>query len=79
MKEPARVSGVCIEIDHDLVHAAEFGVQHALDLAGIEGCKDVFRPFRELDLDFQGCLISSEAEGIPQAGIGLMQSVPGRP
>ena len=75
--QPAFVPCVGIEIDHDFVHAPELGVQHALDLACIERSEDALRPLGELDLDIQGRFVSGVAVGIPQAGICLVQGVPG--
>ncbi|MBA7701557.1 hypothetical protein ES703_110297 [subsurface metagenome] len=77
--QPALVPRVRIKVDHDLVHASKLGVQHTLYLACIERRENAFRPFGELDFEFQSLLIPCVAIGIPEAGVRLMQGVPRRP
>ena len=63
--QPAFVPRVRIKVDHDLVHATKLGVQHTLYLACIEGRENAFRPFGELDFEFQSLLTACVAIGIP--------------
>ena len=77
--EPALVTRVGEEVDHDLVHAAELGVHHVLELGVGESGKDSLGPGREGDLHLQRGFVAGEAIGVAEAAEGLVEGVPRRP
>ena len=77
--QPALVTSVGVEVDHDLVHAAELGVHHVLELSVGQPGEDALGPLREGDLHVQRRTVAGEPVGVPQAGVGLVERVPGRP
>ncbi len=62
--QPALVTGVGVEIHHDLVHAAELGVEHPLDLLVIERREDPLGPFGKLGLQFQRRAVAGKSIGV---------------
>ena len=52
-RQPASVAGIRVEIGQHLVHAAEFGVEHLLQLRVGERCEHSFGPRGELHLDVE--------------------------
>jgi len=77
--QPALVAGVGIEVRQHFVHAAEFRVQHALDLGVVEAGEDPLRPRREPRFHGQRGAVTGEPIGVAQARVGLVQCVPRRP
>ncbi len=77
--QPAFVAGVGVEIGEDLVHAAELGVEHALDLGVAHSGQNALGPGGELDFELERGPVAGETVGIAQAGVGLVQRVPRRP
>ena len=74
--EPAGIGGVGVEVGKDLVHAAELGIEHALDLGVGHPADDALRPLGVIDFELQRRRVASEAIGVAQAGVGLVQRVP---
>ena len=77
--EPAVVAGVDVQVDEDLVHAAELGIHHVFEFGFAEVGQHGFRPFREADLDVQRRPVSCMAPGIAKAAERLVKRVPRRP
>ena len=50
-----------------------------LDLGVVELGQDALGPGGELDLELQRRAVAGEAIGVAQAGVDLVQDVPGRP
>ncbi len=77
--EPALVPRVAIEVHDHLVHPAELGVHHVLDLLVAEPRQNSLRPRRELRFHFEGHAVAGVAVGVPQARVRFVERVPGRP
>src|SRR5213082_45785 len=77
--QPALVAGVGVQVDQHLVHAAELGVQHSLDLAVVQARQRPFGPAGKLRLDGERRPVSGVAVRVAQARERLVQGVPGRP
>src|SRR5580698_5153821 len=77
--EPARVIGVSVKVCEHLIHAAELGRQHFLDLIVVEIGENALCPCGELDFDIQRRLVSREVVRIAQPGKELVLYIPRRP
>ena len=77
--EPALVTRVGVQVGHHFVHAAEFGIQHVLDLRVVEPRENPLRPRRELDLDGERGGVTRVAVRVAQARVHLVQGVPRGP
>ena len=77
--EPTLVTRVGVQVGHHFVHAAEFGIQHVLDLCVVEPRENPLRPRRELDLDGERGLVPRVTVRVAQARVHLVQGVPRGP
>ena len=77
--QPSPVARIGVEIGQDLVHPAELGPQHFLDLCVVELGEDSLGPAGELDFQFQGGTVARMAVGVTQPGVDLVEHIPGRP
>ena len=77
--EPTLVTRVGVQVGHHFVHAAEFGIQHVLDLCVVEPRENPLRPRRELDLDGERGGVTRVAVRVAQARVHLVQGVPRGP
>ena len=77
--QPALVTGVGVQIDQHLVHAAELGVQHSLYLAVVQGRQRPIGPAGKLRLDGERRPVTCVAVRVAQARERLVQGIPGRP
>src|SRR5690349_14068367 len=77
--EPTGIAGIGIEIGENLGHAAEFCIEHALELRVAEFGEDAFGPGGEFDFEFEGEMIAGVTIGIAQPGVVFVEDVPGRP
>ena len=77
--EPALVAGIGIEVGQDLVHTAELGVEHFLDLRVVKFGEDTFGPRGKFGLQIQSGAVAGEAVSVTQSGIILVKHVPRRP
>ena len=77
--QPAQVAGVVVKIGQDFIHAAEFGVEHALVLGVRQTAHDGLDPGGEFDFDGQRHGISGAVISVAQAGEDFVLDVPGGP
>jgi len=77
--QPADISRIGIQVCQHFLHPAKLRVEHRLDLLIGQISQNPLRPGGKLDFHLQGRLIACITIGIAQAGIGLMQHIPGRP
>src|SRR5215472_3033877 len=77
--EPARVIRVRVKVCQHLIHAAELGRQHLLNLIVAEIGENAVCPCGEFDLDIECLLVSGEMVCIAQPGKELVLDIPRRP
>ena len=78
-RKPTRVARVGIQVAQHLIHAAELGVHHVLQLRVVQPGEDALGPGGELDLDSERRAVSGVTICVAQSGVRLVQRVPGRP
>jgi hypothetical protein len=77
--EPTGVAGVSVQIGEDFGHAAEFGVEHSLELGLIEFGEDAFGPGGEIDFEFERKTVAGVTIGIAKTRVVFVEDVPRRP
>ena len=77
--EPALVSRVGVEVHEHLVHPAELGVHHVLELLVAELRENALGPCRELPFHLECQAVAGVAVGVPQARVRFVERIPGRP
>ena len=78
-RQPPSIAGVGVQIREHFVHAAEFGVEHLLELSIAQARQNALGPLRELDFHVERRAVSRVSKRVAESRVRLVQGVPWRP